>query len=90
MYHIKTKVFDCNFQIEALCQSHQKELQQMLAEQALEHSASKTAHLYSKVNAQEVSTNVPKTHSASKTSHLYNKVNAQEVSAIVPKTNQAS
>lgn len=40
--------------IEALCQSHQKELQQMLAEQALEHSASKTAHLYSKVNAQEV------------------------------------
>lgn len=51
--------FDHEFQIEALCQSHQKELQQMLAEQALEHSASKTAHLYSKVNAQEVSTNVP-------------------------------
>ncbi|XP_056015434.1 centrosomal protein of 162 kDa-like isoform X3 [Ostrea edulis] len=40
--------------IEALCQSHQKELQQMLAEQALEHSASKTAQLHSKVNAQEV------------------------------------
>lgn len=54
--------FDHEFQIEALCQSHQKELQQMLAEQALEHSASKTAHLYSKVNAQEVSTNVPISH----------------------------
>nr|XP_022288721.1 centrosomal protein of 162 kDa-like isoform X3 [Crassostrea virginica] len=40
--------------IEALCQSHQKEMKQMLAEQALEHSASKTAQLHSKVNAQEV------------------------------------
>ena len=29
-------------------------MKQMLAEQALEHSASKTAQLHSKVNAQEV------------------------------------
>ncbi|KAK3091654.1 hypothetical protein FSP39_021588 [Pinctada imbricata] len=40
--------------VEALCSSHQKELQKILSEQALEHSASKMAQLQSKVNAQEV------------------------------------
>ncbi|KAJ8315560.1 hypothetical protein KUTeg_007710 [Tegillarca granosa] len=40
-------------QIEALRSSHQKELQRILADQALEYSASKTAELQSKVDAQE-------------------------------------
>ena len=49
---------DYEEKIEALRTNHQREVQRILAQQALEHSASRVAEMQSKLDTQEVSTSV--------------------------------
>ena len=46
--------FSINSQIDVLRSSHQNEFQKMLADNAIQHSASKMAELQSKTDAQQV------------------------------------
>ena len=49
---------DYEEKIEALRTNHQREVQRILAQQALEHSASRVAEMQRKLDTQEVSTNI--------------------------------